>query len=36
MVKLNINDFVNYLWECLKNKDGYIMASYGQNPRTGY
>ena len=36
MSKLNINDFVDYLGECLNNKDGYIMASYGQNPKTGY
>lgn len=31
-----INQFVTELVAALERKDGYIMGSYGQNPRTGY
>ena len=34
--KMPINLFVKELAAALNRKDGYIMASYGQNPRTGY
>lgn len=35
-IKLPINGFVKFLGEQVAQKAGYIMASYGQNPRTGY
>lgn len=31
-----ISVFVNEIYAAYKRGDGYIMASYGQNPRTGY
>lgn len=31
-----IKEFVSELEAAVKRKDGYIMGSYGQNPRTGY
>ena len=34
--RMPINLFVAELVAALNRKDGYIMASYGQNPRTGY
>ena len=34
--RMPINLFVKELVAALNRKDGYIMASYGQNPRTGY
>lgn len=34
--KMPISQFVAELKAALDRKDGYIMGSYGQNPRTGY
>lgn len=34
--KMPISQFVTELKAALDRKDGYIMGSYGQNPRTGY
>lgn len=31
--RVKINDFIAYLEWALKNKCGYIMGSYGQDPR---
>lgn len=35
-IKVLISDFVKELVAALNRKDGYIMGSRGQNPRTGY
>lgn len=35
-VKVSIGTFVHDIYEAYKRKDGYIMASTGQNPKTGY
>ena len=34
--RMPVKDFVKELEAALNRKDGYIMGSYGQNPRTGY
>ena len=34
--RMPTKDFVNELAAALNRGDGYIMGSYGQNPRTGY
>ena len=34
--KIPISGFVEFLGQQYKEKAGYILASYGQNPRTGY
>ena len=34
--KVSTKSFVSFLQQQVKEKAGYIMGSYGQNPRTGY
>ena len=34
--KVNIADFVKFFEQQYNEKAGYVMSSYGQNPRTGY
>ena len=34
--KIPISGFVDFIGQQYKEKAGYILASYGQNPRTGY